>query len=515
MNSTANPIHPRLRDGLLALSMANITLLTVWEDLAATRFFLVGPAATGAVVGAVFDLVGLTACFYVLLRAFERLRAPYSTELRGALLLLSLVIPADWFRRQLGGPAFSAIAETPGRFVLAQLLVGVLLIVPVVRRRAAWAVELGLVCLVPAVAFSLFQAGMALQSYPAIAPLAATAQRPARVRTVVLLFDELDQRTAFIDRPEGLKLPAFDALAERSVVMENAYSSYGGTINALPSLIAGESFEGVSIDGHELMVKPVHEKAVTWAERPGILGWAHQRNLRTSVVGWYLPYCGVFSKLLTFCSSGSTRPESRADLPVADAMAIHLRRVVENAPMMDRLGVAARFYLDRNRRTDRALHIEAIQRVWRDGLAEIGNPDRDLVFVHWPVPHGPHVYDPATGGFRTDRDSTYLDSLQLVDRILADVARRLESSGLRDRTSLLVIADHWWRRAPRIDHRVPFIVNLPGSSTGTQFRRFVRSLAMSEVVKALLADELKSSEDVVTLLTRLSTGDDSADGPHR
>jgi hypothetical protein len=71
--------------------------------------------------------------------------------------------------------------------------------------------------------------------------------------------------------------------------------------------------------------------------------------------------------------------------------------------------------------------------------------DRNIrfVFIHLPVPHPPGIYDRTTGTLRDT--GTYIDNLALSDRVLGDLMRELDATGLASRTTVIISSDHSWR----------------------------------------------------------------------
>jgi arylsulfatase A-like enzyme len=139
----------------------------------------------------------------------------------------------------------------------------------------------------------------------------------------------------------------------------------------------------------------------------------------------------------------------------------------------------------------------------------------ELIFVHYPIPHIPFIFDRATGSIRVDGPSTYADNLALTDRTLKELRQALEDSGLWDRTALIVTSDHWFRRsgwrergdvAPvvgRPDHRVPLIVRLPGQRMPVVRRELLQSAAAYELAAAILAGALETSAQLDAVMDSL------------
>ena len=90
--------------------------------------------------------------------------------------------------------------------------------------------------------------------------------------------------------------------------------------------------------------------------------------------------------------------------------------------------------------------------------------DLNLVFLHFPTPHSPYIYDAGRRDLSaTNQDARgYLSNLELADRIFASIRASLTASGLWTQTHVLVSGDHGFRQAYKIgysgeDRHVPFM----------------------------------------------------------
>jgi arylsulfatase A-like enzyme len=82
--------------------------------------------------------------------------------------------------------------------------------------------------------------------------------------------------------------------------------------------------------------------------------------------------------------------------------------------------------------------------VVENALRMLCNRNLNVVLVHVPIPHPPGIWNPETQSF-TLRASTYLDNLQLADKLLGDMRQVLEQTGDWDQSVILVSSDHPYR----------------------------------------------------------------------
>ena len=80
---------------------------------------------------------------------------------------------------------------------------------------------------------------------------------PSRRRVLWLIFDEMDERLTFIDRPSGLRLPEIDRLRDESLWASNAFPPAGQTLLSMPSLINERIVTSAKPQGQETYCSPI------------------------------------------------------------------------------------------------------------------------------------------------------------------------------------------------------------------------------------------------------------------
>lgn len=276
------------------------------------------------------------------------------------------------------------------------------------------------------------------------------AQSP---RIVWIIFDELDERVAFAQRPASLRLPALDTFRAGSVVFRQAVSPANSTSVSIPMLL-GQIFE-----------------------RPGV---------RAGLIGWHLPYCPNYGSHLVTCQAWAMdRQLNSYGSGLGNVVRNQLRSLFESS-LYSLFG--------------QSLAIEAHARTileMEDAAARLAaRPDLNLVFLHLPVPHPPFVYDPGRGVLSaTNQDARgYLANLELADRLFARISGSLTASGLWDQTHVLVSGDHGFRQAFRIgypagDLHVPWMWKPAGAVRPRELDRPFETRATAGLVSRLLDGE--------------------------
>ena len=153
---------------------------------------------------------------------------------------------------------------------------------------------------------------------------------------------------------------------------------------------------------------------------------ARTLGLNGALVGWYHPYCRIFAGDLVSCAWFPYVPDTGQSLSTAAGNQFAL--LVDTLPLAFRFDALEAVGLASLREADApAWHVQQYRAVHARALAAITDPELSLVFVHYPIPHWPNVYDRATGQF-TDGGGEYADNLALADRTLGEIRRALRSS---------------------------------------------------------------------------------------
>jgi hypothetical protein len=307
-----------------------------------------------------------------------------------------------------------------------------------------------------------------------------------------MIFDEMDQRLAFIERPSGIELPELDRLRRQALYAQNSYPPAGFTLISLPALITGKLVSGAApTRPNDLRLTFEDNTSADWSKVPSVFASARELGFSTAVAGWYHPYCRIFGKDIDSCDwvpvIDQVNPV-RGQMTVAKSMRLWARDALFTVPFAFRI-FKERY--DSGRRED---HIEEYKRVLKSATEICADAELNLIMLHFPVPHHPWIYDRRTGSFSVERTASYFDNLALADRTLGDVRRSLEARGLWDSSTVLVTSDHWWREAPlhdgRRDHRVPFLLKLPGENEALTYAASFNTLLIHDLLIDVLASKI-------------------------
>jgi hypothetical protein len=402
-------------------------------------------------------------------------------------------------------------------------------------------VTLLLLLLFPALMLDFLMNRLAAEQTEMYVPRPPASLLPARglrsPRFVWVIFDELDQRLVFEQRPGYLELPELDRLRAESVSANHAVETATFTAIALPSLISGRIFTNAqAVDASTLEVVPQGStKPVDWRSEPNVFTRARQLGVNAAMAGWHHPYCRVLGDQLVDClalpsfhSTTALAEEARAARDgVWKTVGWLFQRQLVNLQDMFRVGdepASGRLHDAELQRGQQQQYFQIRDRTYRDAA----DPRIDLLLVHIPAPHPLPIYNRREGNFNLDghpdKPLDYFDNVALADRTLGELRRAIEQAGLSDRTSLLVTADHglrpgawigrvgWTEEMDRLTERhppetVPFILKLAGQKQPLRVERAFSNVAAADLALAVLGGKVATPEQAAAWMNQRASGD--------
>lgn len=510
------------RDLAIALSLANVLFLRAWGALLnpANHYLLGAPPSATATGVTIAGVLLLAAILFGLARASRRHAATgLRRNLTSLAMLAAFLIALNLLRQQVPALAVDRLVSSAGS---VRGLVGLVLVIVALTGAAVqrWGLErlarAAVWVVLVATPFAVMTMGQALwlASRPQLSratfqdqtplPLRSGHELPARL--VFLVFDGLDQQLLETDRTTGLHLPAFDRLFEQAIRWDNAYPPSQSTLVSMPSLITGRALHAVrATAANELALRFAGtDTEAPWSEVPSLFTRANALGGHSALIGWYHPYCRVIGRTLNYCRWYPYSPE--LEHPLRNTIRAQGVLMLDSFPGAFRLrGGASQAWSWPSGQTDARWHARLYRAIHAETLRAIADPRLDLIFVHYPIPHEPGIFDRRSGTLTTN-GATYVDNLALTDRALAELDRALGDGGLAPRTALLVTADHAHRRGGdrkmafpvvgRLEHRVPLILRLPGQVEPVVRHEIIRNVVAHDLALAVLGGTLRAPADL-------------------
>jgi len=496
-------------DVAVSFSAANLLYLRVWQELifAGTErsFYLITPNSLSYTVA--FINVFLIGMVIWAAHFYYRYSGSKTMERGLALILLfSFLLPLNALRLLLPQLSISNLVDILGELgfgLLIIFLVGTL--IRIGFRFSKGAVKTaGVIYLIlfPFIFFTFIQAGWALAAgieeakEPDRPEPTPEDKRPAE-RVVWFVFDELDQRLTFEERPEGMEIPELKSLKEKGFYASAAYPPAEDTILSMPAFTSGKMIAEAEVKNkEELLLSPEKsEEEIPWSEAPNVFVEARKMGARSGMTGCFLPYCRVIGHTL---DRSSWQPFGTVELNrekgLTEAMAEQVLAPFTISPF--------------NYRSHAMLLHKELQAKAKDLVAD---PELDLVLVHWSIPHYPWIYSRAREDFSRlnyNLETGYFDNLALVDRSLRKMRRKMEENDLWDRTHVIISSDHPWRMelVPTYDGeqdpRIPFILRVAGEEESVHYSSPFNTVLSKDLILALLAGEISSPAGVAEWLEK-------------
>ncbi len=488
------------RDLLAALSLANLSLIGWWDGLlnytTAQSAFLERPPPRTEYAAAFANVAIIGLVFFLLIRLARWVANRYGIlgSIFGSLPILTLIaLPAaksflrlitnrfpDWnLALVIGSVAFvlTATAIVTRRRFFAFTSAALITISPLIVIEAVLSV-------------SRFWTDRSAEYAPG--PLAPRTSKTSLPRIVWIIFDELDYRLAFVDRPSNVPMQSFDRLRAESLFAENAMSPAPDTSPSVPSLLTGKTLATISAMGPSTVLFD----GILAKDQPSIFSSVRATGGNSAIVGWYFPYCRLFSRDLAACTSHDMENEvSETGLTFAQSLSVQLESLFAYG-YRSALGESPRA----------KLRIRMLNSMRDDAMRDVADPSLNLVFLHLPVPHGPYLYDRFSYTFpkRYLGAGSYFDNLALADIFLSDLREAMTTAGLWDKTTVLVSSDHPDRSAMSVDGkadpRVPFLLKLAGQTKAETFSESLQTVITKPMLESILEGKITTPEDAVNWL---------------
>jgi hypothetical protein len=547
-NLAGAKLRHHLTNLLIALSVGTLVFIRRWYDLErlepqALGYLRAVPIDRTLLVSTVLSGLITTAVFWLAWTWVERHPTPFRKMLGQCVFLLVMATSLESVRRYWNSEGDHFDWMTNVSMLVIEGLCGLGLVTLLLGRPrillAARRVALFLTLLLPALLFDFGSNALTASFGPTFEdrpPLPRLAVNPNAPRLIWLVFDELDQRFAFDQRPADLELPELDLLRGESVTAGHAVETSSWTAFALPSLISGRVFVNARmIDAQTLKLAPEGGgPEVEWSSQPSVFKSAREIGVNAALVGWLHPYCRVLGDELVSCLA---LPSSHSTTALVHEVRAARAGVLRTVPHLFARNVLTLLDLFRFRgqslaeqATDGEIQEEQQQQFFavRDrALADAADPGLGLVFVHVPTPHMFPIYNRRAKNFDLRGATDYFDNLALVDRTVGELRQSLKKSGLEDRTAILITADHGFRPdnwrgrkgwTPEFDRltaggaslTVPLILRLPGKREHAGFDPPISNVISGDLGLAVLRGEVTTTGQAVAWLERHAQDRESA-----
>ena len=539
-----NHTSQALKDFALALSLANLCMVDPWTRVLGLSlddgFFRQAPPTRMDIVGVVIAVLFLTATFWSVTTLVRETRfTVLKTTVRTLFLLFALIplhtllvrTPRFWWLETRLCLWFGELsAAAPGTAHFATALAAIVVVAATVR----WGRQLEKVIIpivmmeVPFVLITFFQAGNFFNNYSRFAPQyedqASVSMNhivKARIhsRVVWLLFDELDRGVIDGSDRFGASYPEIARLQRESVVATNAVSPTSCTRLSLPTYLSGREISALdpqSPSRANITLASTGE-TIPWDPQDNLFAQAMSEGFTTGIVGWYIPYCKILKNSFNYCWWAPAYSNSiRTGATIPDDILTQLWNAADATPV----GAIALKKIDHDALCAHRIHVYEESLVQAEQLAT--NPQFDLVFVHFSIPHPPGFFRSDTHQF--DCSGDYVDNVSLVDQTIGEMRSRMESAHTWNTSTVIISSDHpyrtWlWGKVSQRDRgantandaglfaKVPLLVKLPEQHRELRYVQQFNTVVLHDLILALLRGDLPEPIELVNWLKENTSAD--------
>ena len=303
-----------LKDFLTALSLSNLCFISGWHLLlvrhASSYPFYHWKVHPGPLcLAIILDVLLLAGLLWAAMTLARRSGKRYVLKIARATFLLALLVPLFHFTPYIRLREYPVVLWS--LLACGLIIVGGLIVLIRRGRTLAGIAVRAVLVLSPLVAVWFYQGVALWVNSPRSGESIREKERsggsdsggPAGRRVLWLVFDELDFRLGFVDRPASVRLPEFDRLRQESVFANNAYPPAGDTVLSLPALLSGRLVANAHRVSHDELTLTFSEGETTpWSRAPNIFTEARRAGYGTGLAGWYHPYCRVIGDSLDTCA---------------------------------------------------------------------------------------------------------------------------------------------------------------------------------------------------------------------
>ncbi len=297
----------------------------------------------------------------------------------------------------------------------------------------------------------------------------------------ILLFDEMSYEYLYDNNLIREIYPNISAFASSSDNFHSADSPGGGTLSSIPALLLGKNKLEIKTVGNDIFSVNEQNELIPLRLYPdNLFSMATHKGYYTALFGWYLQYEKIVGNIADDCISfGMYNYSSLSEkFSILNPILTTIFTWPQNYPFG--------FF---KKPMYAVFHKKNVENIFNLGFTALSRTEPSFIFLHFPIPHNPFVYD--IGGFNPafdpflETDENYINQLKYVDWMVGKYLKEMKSRNKFDNSTIILMSDHNFRSKTEKDKwsRIPLIIKRKGQN---KRRDFYESVAAVNLIKDLL-----------------------------
>ena len=487
------------QDLFLSVTLSVLNLLPVWRVLifssAEDQYFIPSHSPSSYVASILITIV-LTTVFFIALQLLNKKNKPAKIG-RFGIIIVALLNPLNFLRTTFEVLTVADIVGHPFIAGISFLTISLTALYFGFRFRNKLLISLQFFLLL----FFPFALGVIVQAFWFIgivedAPkmnLITHEMSQRKLKVIWILFDAMDERLFTSEKVDRKYVDEFLKFRDSSIVFSHALKANGTTMANIPSMIIGRQVskaEPVNSSSLRLWFED-NEPPVYWEAQPGVFHDVSARGLNASIVGFYHPYCRIFSGIVDRCISFNFRSPVHQDYPdIGTAIGEQAR-------------VLSPFYRNQNA-------IINFKTILSETKSLLDSRDIDLIFVHFPISHPPSIWDRDNSRFRSGlnmwSETDYLDNVALANNTLRELRLQLENAGIWESSAILINSDHgvstFWS-SKKADDRLSFVLKMPYQQHRVDFSHQIEGSLVRSLIEGIFSKKYSNVDQLIESLNNV------------
>lgn len=489
-----------LKDLLVALSFVNLCFIRVWTSLGTSEnyFYQENVPSFIDLAALIANILVLSLAFFLAILLFRRTRSSTLRIILACFFFSICIIPLNFLRINLTDINFTIFSNLPKIIKITITLTSCALFFYLVKIHLSKSLKITyalLLIISPLLLLNTVNAFLKISKNNTIkpnltlkAPTSESQVQASKQKVILMIYDALDYHNLFISKNTA-GLPHLTQFKNQSMFASQALSPSNCTLNSIPSYLMGKTVvKAKAIDAHnaQVLLKGANEFSSFNGFMPNFFQKIKQQGTHISVVGWHFPYCKLFGNFIDQCTSLNSGLVS-----YGSNSNDFLKKISEQFqslnPLYRRMYTVSNF-LKFNHQVSTSLQ----------------NSNIDFLYIHWPLPHNPIIYDG-----QKDEISPLIFSnnnnlnLRLLDKTLATHLNLIKENNWKN-AIIIITADHGWGIRPSDEfawiRRIPFMIRLPNSMKYEKIDFPFNTLLLYDLVPKLINREISSNEEIKSFI---------------